>query len=155
MSTDPLPDIARAIATWLSRTWATSFIQAYRLDWTPEVFYAEWIQAPDDGPGSSHYVPCCDHQKRNKPGTIVNGTSRDRDRVWPLQELLQAVEEKHGIVIDHVYAVKDDGRISALWHVPGSAVRHFGTAPAAPVVREDPTPSPYVNQFMKKEGVES
>lgn len=149
MTAELMADIAQAIATWLSKTWTQSFIQAYRMDWTPEIFYAEWIQAPYDGPGTSHYTRCCDHQKRNKPGTISNGTSRDRDAVRPLQELLQAVEEKHGVIIDHVYAVKGVDRISALWHVPGSAVRKFGTAPAAPVIPAGATPSAFVNQFIE------
>ncbi len=149
MTAELMSDIARAIATWLSQTWTSSFIQAYRLDWYPEILYAEWTQAPPDGPGSSYYAPRSDQRKRNKPGVMFNGTSRDRDVVRPLQQLLQAVEEKHGVVIDHVYAVREEDRISALWHVPGTAVRKFGTAPAASVIPAGSTPSAFVSQFIE------
>jgi hypothetical protein len=140
-------DIALAVATWLSTTWMTSFIQAYRSDWEPEILYAEWTLAPYDGPGSYGYAPAYDHRKRDKPGEFQNGNTKDREVVRPLLDLLQKVEQKHGVIVDHVYAVKNEGRISALWHLPGSEVRQYGTAPVVTVPHPGKTPSKFVNSF--------
>lgn len=148
MTAELMPDIARAIATWLSQARTTSFIQAYRQDWQPEILYAEWTQAAITGQGCSFPTEYSERRRREK-AELKNGTSRDRDVVQPLLDLLQAVEEKHGVIIDHVYAVKGEDRISALWHVPGTAVRKFGTVKAAPVIPAGATPSAFVNQFIE------
>jgi len=120
--------IAGVVSFWEDST-SAELIRAYPTDWQPEILYAEWLWAPYQGPGSSHYYP----GRTAKKPEIYNGFSTSRDFVGPLQNLLRTVEEKRGVVIDQVVKHKDEGRISVLWHVPGQHVRKHGWAPVVAI----------------------
>lgn len=146
MSDDMLAIVAGAVSFWEESTGAT-LIQTYPTDWRPEILYAEWLWAPYQGPGSSHYYP---GRKAKKP-KLYNGNSTSRDFVGPLQDLLRTIEEKHGVVIDHILMKRNEGRVSVLWHLPGQRVRKHGTAPIADAT----VPAPTKNFEKLHEGVEA
>lgn len=126
MSDEMLRLVAGVVAFWEDSTRA-ELIQAYPTDWQPEILYAEWMWAPMGVSGT-----------RKKP-VFYNGNSSSRDFVGPLQDLLRTVEQKHGVVIDHIYAKREEGHLTVLWHVPGPRVRKHGTVLIASAAITGPT----------------
>jgi len=134
MNEDLLNALAGAVAAWERDNFGVSLIRAYPSDWEPDKLYVEWMQSQDDNPKGSHYIPCLAGRKK-KPAVFYNGYSTDRDTAYTLQVLLKTIEKDHGIVIDGITVHRDEGHISALWHVPGIYVRQFGNTPIAAAVQ--------------------
>jgi len=125
---DLLTSIAGAVSRWERETRA-QLIGAHPSDWEPEKLYAEWIQSPvEDNPRSSYYSSI---RAGRKKGVFFNGYSTDREAAGHLKGLLQIIEQEHGIVIDGITVVRDEGYISALWHMPGIYVRRYSNVPLA------------------------
>jgi hypothetical protein len=124
-----MADIAAVIRFWETSQHVT-FCQSYPMDWNPTILYAEWdAEFPYQGPGSSYNCPYRD-RRRKKP-ELFNGFTNSNNTIEPLQGLLRDLEQKHHVIIDHVYANRAEGHISALWHLPGAEVRNYGRAPVA------------------------
>jgi len=105
--------IIEAVVSFWEADTGFVFVQAYPLDWSPMVLYAEWTAI------------------RKRTPEMFNGYSSSHEAVGPLRELLRNIEQVHGVVIDHIYAKREEGHISVLWHLPETRVRKFGWAPVA------------------------
>ncbi len=112
MTEELLKIIEAVVSFWESDT-GFVFVQAYPLDWNAEILYAEWTAI------------------RKRTPELFNGYSTDGDAVGQLRDLLHNIEQVHGVVLDHIYAKREEGHISVLWHLPETRVRKFGWAPVA------------------------
>ena len=115
MTEDVLAIIAGVVSFWETDTGFT-LVQAYPMDWNSQILYSEWTAM------------------RKRTAVLSNGFSSTQDTIGPLRDLLQNIEQIHGVIIDHIYVKRDEGHISVLWHLTGTRVRLSGWAQVAAAV---------------------
>lgn len=62
---------------------------------------------------------------------LTNGVSPDHAAVRSLQDLLNMIETRYGVVLDHIVVKRSENHILVLWHETGGQFRYSGRVPLA------------------------